>query len=51
LVLVEALVAEERLDEAVAVLEQVTVLPQDFDSLIKTGRADGLIAPPRAVLK
>ena len=45
LALVEALVAEERNDEAFAVLEQVTVLPEDFDSRVKAGRAYGLIDP------
>lgn len=45
LALVEALVAEERHDEGFAVLEQVTVLPEDLDSRVKAGRAYGLIDP------
>lgn len=45
LALVEALVAEDRIDEAYPVLEQVTVLPEDIDSRIKAGRAYGLINP------
>ncbi len=45
LALVEALIAEDRLDEAFPVLEQVTVLPEDIDSRIKAGRAYGLINP------
>ncbi len=45
LALVEALVAEKRLEEGFAVLEQVTVLPEDLESRVKAGRAYGLIDP------
>lgn len=45
LALVEALVAEDRIDEASSVLEQVTILPEEIDSRVMAGRAYGLINP------
>ena len=49
LALIEALVAEERRDEAYAVLSNVTELPADVESCLMAARAYGILEPETGI--
>ncbi|MDF1753722.1 MAG: hypothetical protein P1U89_13160 [Verrucomicrobiales bacterium] len=49
LALIEALIAEEQVDEAYAVLSNVTELPEDAESCLMAARAYGLLEPASGI--